>query len=195
MQCTWPTCFYFAFIYCSGILKTQFGYSTQDVISHNIIVSLLQLIAYSIFCVLSYKLPPLKILQFRLYGFSIFIMTCPFLMDIATTPLEILLIQASILILSSTDIPAAPVIYSHFPILQRFRCTVFIYAISRLIMYSVGSFGLVYLVNILGNWGILVIMLPLTIGVIFASYHFQKLEEKEHSPLLIRKGYKALVQN
>ena len=75
-------------------------------------------------------------------------------MDIATTPLEILLIQASILILSSTDIPAAPVIYSHFPILQRFRCTVFIYAISRLIMYSVGSFGLVYLVNILGNWGI-----------------------------------------
>ena len=116
-------------------------------------------------------------------------------MNIATTPFDILLIQASILILSSTDIPAAPIIYSHFPILQRFRCTVFIYAVSRLIMYTVGSFGLVYLVSLLGNWGILVIMLPLTVGVIFASYHFQKLEEQEHSSLLVQKGYKALAQN
>jgi MFS family permease len=188
MQCTWPICFYFAFIYCSEILKTQFSYSPEDIIKHNIIVSFLQLIAYSIFCILSYKLPPLKILQFRLYAFSIFVIFCPFLIDRATTPLDILLVQSFILISSSTDIPAAPVIYSHFPILQRFRLTVFIYAISRLIMYTIGSFGLVYLVSILGNWGILVIMLPLTLGVIFASYHFQKLEELAHSSPSVQKA-------
>jgi len=73
MQCTWPMCFYFAFVYCSEILKTQFGYSLQGVISHNLIVSILQLISYSIFCILSYKIPPLKILQFRLYGFCMLI--------------------------------------------------------------------------------------------------------------------------
>lgn len=189
MQCTWPICFYFAFIYSSDILKTQFNYSAEQVISHNIIVSVLQLIAYSIFCILSYRLPPLKILQYRIYGFAIFIVFCPLLLDNATEPVDILLIQASILILASTDTPAAPVIYSHFPILQRFRSTVFIYAISRLIMYTVGSFGIVYLVNILGNWGILVIMFPLTLGVIFSFRHFQNLEDEVRSSPSIRKAY------
>jgi hypothetical protein len=111
------------------------------------------------------------------------------LLDNATEPVDILLIQASILILASTDTPAAPVIYSHFPILQRFRSTVFIYAISRLIMYTVGSFGIVYLVNILGNWGILVIMFPLTLGVIFSFRHFQNLEDEVRFSPLIQKAY------
>ena len=195
MQCTWSMCFYFAFVYCNEILKTQFGYSLQNVITHNLIVTVLQLISYSIFCVLSYKIPPLKILQFRLYGFCMLIMVCPFLLDIATTPLEILLIQAGMLILSATDIPAAPIIYSHFPILQRFRCTVFIYALSRLIMYTVGSFGLVYLVSKLGNWGIFVIMGPLSLGVMFALFHFKRLEEGEYSAPLSQKACKAVLQN
>jgi MFS family permease len=188
MQCTWCTCFYFAFIHCSEILKTQFYYSTEQVISHNIIVSFLQLIAYSIFCVLSYRLPPLKILQYRIYGFALFIIFCPLILNTATKPIDILLVQAAILILASTDTPAAPIIYSHFPILQRFRYTVFIYAVSRLIMYTVGSFGIVYLVNIYGNFGLLIIMLPLTLGVLFASRHFQSLEEITHSSLSVQKA-------
>ena len=188
MQCTWCTCFYFAFIHCSEILKTQFYYSTEQVISHNIIVSFLQLIAYSIFCVLSYRLPPLKILQYRIYGFALFIIFCPLILNTATKPIDILLVQAVILILASTDTPAAPIIYSHFPILQRFRYTVFIYAVSRLIMYTVGSFGIVYLVNIYGNFGLLIIMLPLTLGVLFASRHFQSLEEITHSSLSVQKA-------
>jgi len=147
------------------------------------------------FCILSYRFPPLKILQYRVYGFAIFIIFCPFLLDIITRPFGILLIQAFILILASTDTPAAPVIYSHFPILQRFRCTVFIYAVSRLIMYTVGSFGIIYLVNLLGNWGILVIMLPLTLGLMFALRHFQKLEDEVHFFPSIQKTYIALQQN
>ncbi len=184
MQCTWPTCFYFAFIYCGDLLKTQLNYSPTEVISHNIIVSLIQLIGYSTFCILSYKISPLKILQFKLYGFAIFTVFCPFMLDTAITSNNILFIQATLLILASADIPAAPVIYSHFPILQRFRSTVFIYAVSRLIMYTVGSLGLVYLVKVFGNYGILFVMLPLTIGVLFACRHFQNLEGEEYPSLL-----------
>jgi MFS transporter, MHS family, proline/betaine transporter len=179
MQCTWSTCFYFSFIYCSDILKNQFNYSVQEIIAHNLFVSIFQLIAFIIFCIMSYKISPIKILQCRLWIFSIFIVICPYLLEIANSPFYILFIQSFILIFSSTDIPAAPVIYLHFPILQRFRHTVFIYAISRLIMYTVGSFGILYLVSIFGNWGILIIMLPLAVGVLLAVNHFQKLEEKE----------------
>jgi MFS family permease len=195
MQCTWPTCFYFGFIYCSEILKLRFGYSAEEVIGHNIIVSFLQLSAYIVFCFLSYRLPPLKILRYRIYGFSMFIIFCPFFLDIITKPFGILLIQVAILTLASTDTPAAPVIYSHFPILQRFRYTVFIYAVSRLIMYTVGSFGIVYLVKLLGNWGILVIMLPLTLGVIFSIHHFQNLEDEAQLSLSAQKTYTAPQQN
>jgi hypothetical protein len=179
MQCTWSTCFYFSFIYCSDILKNQFNYSIQEIIAHNLLVSVFQLIAFIIFCVMSYKISPIKILRYRLWIFSVFIVICPYLLEIANSPFYILFIQSFILIFSSTDIPAAPVIYLHFPILQRFRQTVFIYAISRLIMYTVGSFGILYLVSIFGNWGILIIMLPLAVGVLLAVNHFQKLEEKE----------------
>jgi len=62
-------------------------------------------------------------------------------------------------------------------------------------MYTVGSFGLMYLVRILGNWGIFIIMGPLALGVMFALFHFKRLEEAEHSALLNQRACKVVLQN
>ncbi|OZG31645.1 MFS transporter [Rickettsia endosymbiont of Culicoides newsteadi] len=35
IQCGWPLCFYFTYIYCGNILKTQFGYKPEEVINQN----------------------------------------------------------------------------------------------------------------------------------------------------------------
>ena len=51
-----------------------------------------------------------------------------------------------------------------------------IYAISRLIMYTVGSFGMIYLVEKFDNWGFFIIMLPISLGLTFAISHFEELE-------------------
>ncbi|XVN42609.1 MAG: hypothetical protein RCG15_08540 [Candidatus Rickettsia vulgarisii] len=39
IQCSWPVVFYFTFIQCGNILKTQFGFTAEEVIHQNFIVS------------------------------------------------------------------------------------------------------------------------------------------------------------
>ncbi|KJW02952.1 putative proline/betaine transporter [Rickettsia endosymbiont of Ixodes pacificus] len=52
IDCTWPVCFYFLYFYCSycsNILKTSFGYSTEEVIHHNFWVSIVHFSSTVIF--------------------------------------------------------------------------------------------------------------------------------------------------
>lgn len=40
IECMCPVCFYFAYIYCGNILKTSCGYSAEQVIHQNFIISI-----------------------------------------------------------------------------------------------------------------------------------------------------------
>ncbi|NBU53723.1 MAG: MFS transporter, partial [Alphaproteobacteria bacterium] len=44
-QCAWPLCFYFVFIYCSQMLKSQFEYSVLDIIKHNFVISIFPVVS------------------------------------------------------------------------------------------------------------------------------------------------------
>lgn len=46
IQCIWPVCFYFIYVYCSGTLK-KFGYTSQEIIHHNFFVTLVHLVFLS----------------------------------------------------------------------------------------------------------------------------------------------------
>ncbi|KJV76852.1 major Facilitator Superfamily protein [Rickettsia hoogstraalii str. RCCE3] len=52
--------FYFAFIYCGNILKNQFGYTPEEVISHNFLVSIAAMINMLSIAYLSRRIYPLK---------------------------------------------------------------------------------------------------------------------------------------
>lgn len=41
IECSWPVCFYFTYIYCGGVLKTSFDFTSEQVIQHNFIVSMI----------------------------------------------------------------------------------------------------------------------------------------------------------
>ena len=73
---------------------------------------------------------------------------------------------------------ASPVFYNHFPILKRFTYGGLTYAISRAFMYIIVSFGLVFLMNICGNYGLLIILLPVMLAFHFGLKHFTKLEKE-----------------
>ena len=45
-------------------------------------------------------------------------------------------------------------------------------------MHIVTFFILVYLIKYLGNWGLLVVMIPITLGFSFGVWHFEELEKK-----------------
>ncbi|WP_375326587.1 hypothetical protein [Candidatus Tisiphia endosymbiont of Nemotelus uliginosus] len=51
------------------------------------------------------------------------------------------------------------------------------YAISRTIMYTITSFGLIHVTKYLGNYGVLIVMIPVMIGYSWGIFYFEKLEK------------------
>lgn len=180
IECSWPVCFYIAYMYCGNILKTTFHFSAEQIISQNLAVSLIQLFSWLILSYLSYIIYPLKILRIRFTIFLIFMLLCPYLLDNVKSPLEVLMIQAFIAVFGFMGIPAMPIFYKRFPVFKRFTYTTFAYALSRALVYVVTSFGLVYCEKLFGNWGILVILVPTAILFIYALNYFEKLEKVDY---------------
>ena len=81
IQCGWPVCFYFTYIYCGNFLKQNLGFTPDEVIHQNFIISIIALTGYIIITWLYYKIHPLKILQFKLLVFFTFALVTPYLLN------------------------------------------------------------------------------------------------------------------
>lgn len=177
--CGWPFCFYFSYVYCGNILKTEFLYSKEQVINHNFIISLLNLSGLFIFIWLTKRIHPLAVLKYKLLIYIPFICIVPWLLSNAQSVTTIFIIQCVGVVFGNSTIPAKAVFLMHFPIFQRFRYASFITALSHILLYMITSFGLVYAVKYFGNYGILFISLPTTISFLIGVSYFIKLEKQE----------------
>ena len=179
----WPACFYFVFVHCGNILKTSFNYSSVQVIHHNLIVSIVKFIALLVLAYASYRIHPLKVIKIRTAIFSIFIMYLLYCTinhnNTADTPLQLLLIQSFVIVFGFGDSPALPIFLIHFPVFKRFTSASFAFALSHALMYTVTSFGLVYLINYFESWawGLIIIMIPTGLGYVWGINHFWTLEK------------------
>jgi MHS family proline/betaine transporter-like MFS transporter len=176
IQCGWPICFYFVYIYCGDILKNKFNYTSEQVIHQNFIVSMVQLISSIVYGLLSYKIYPLIMLKVRLIISLIIAILSPYLLYNATSSFDILIMQIIFILFAFSDFPAAPIFYKHFPVFKRYTFACMMYALGRGLTYIVTSFGLIYLVKYLGHYGFLVIILPVILGYGIGLFHFEKLE-------------------
>ncbi|MGI4753354.1 MAG: MFS transporter [Janthinobacterium lividum] len=176
IQCTWPVWSYFGYFYCGNILTENFGYSPAEVIYHNFFISMIELTGTILLVYLSYKIYPLKILRATFYILIVFFCFSPVIMQ-NLTPSYIMLIQVYFLVFAPGYFPATAIFYKHFPIFKRFMHTSFIFAMSHALMYILTSFGLAYLTEYFGYWGILMIMIPVTIGYYLGLRHFENLEK------------------
>jgi len=177
IYCTYPACFYFSYMYCANILKTSFGYSTGQVIHQNFLVSLSELSMLLVLVYLTGKIPPLKILKILIAIFAVFILVCPYLLYNSKTPFDLLLIQSFAILFAPILMPAIPIFVKYFPVFKRFTYVGVTYAFSRTLIYIITSFGFIYLVEYIGHWGLLIIMIPTTLGFVFGLSHFEKLEK------------------
>ena len=162
-------------MYCGNILKNSFGYTASEVIHHNFIVCIMELLTTLILCYLSLKVYPLLIIKIILIICSIFIIFCPYLLNNVNAPYQLFPIQFFMLLLQECLGPAGPIFYKSFPVFKRFTCASMTLAVSRALMFVVTSFGCVYLIEYFGNWGLWVIMIPTIIGFAYGLLHFEKL--------------------
>jgi MHS family proline/betaine transporter-like MFS transporter len=178
IECMWPVTFYFVYLHCSNILKQNFNYTTQEVIHHNFIVAIVNLLSYIVLTYLSYKIYPLIITKIRVVIFWISLLFLPYLLDNINTAFQVMLIQSFFIIFRPDAFPSTSIFIKHFPILKRFTHTSWLFAMSRALMHVVTSFGLVYLIKSLGNAGLLIIMIPASIGFIIGVLYFSELEKR-----------------
>ena len=176
IDCAWPVWFYIIYIHCGLMLKQLFDLTGDQVIRQNCMVSIADLLNATALTALTYWIHPLKILRFKLSIFAPLALFTPFWLNSITTPWGILVLQLFMTLVAPTGFPAVSVIFSKFPVFTRFRYATMIYALARACMYVITSFGLVYLVAHLGNWGLLVIIVPVTIGYAWGRQHFEWLE-------------------
>lgn len=73
---------------------------------------------------------------------------------------------------------STPILIKHFPVFKRFTAVTFGYAISRTAMYIITSFGLIYLTDWLGHYGIWIIAFPVAFFWFKALVHYEDLERK-----------------
>jgi len=175
LQCSWPICFYFSYVYCGNLLKSM-GCTAQQIIHQNLAVTIVQLVVLGVVSYLSYRIHPLKILKVKTILFFGFILVMPFLLTHTSTPMHLFFIQALSVALAMDSTPAVPVFFVHLPVLRRYTYASVTYAISRAGMYIVTSFGLIYLTEWFGSWGLWVVFLPAIAAFFIALKHFEKLE-------------------
>jgi len=177
MQCSWPFCFYMAYIYFVPVLKNSFGYSSVDIVLHNLYISFFQLAAVTFVTLLTIKIYPLLISKLSNVVFIIASVISPFILTDYSGISTIFFVQA-MFVMSLKRSPSDAILIKHFPVFRRFTGATFGYALARAVMYIIVSFGLVYLTEWFGYYGIWLIATPLAIFWWKAIAHYEELEKE-----------------
>ena len=178
IECPWPVCFYIAFFYFGEILKTSFNYSSEQIISHNLFISFIEILGIAPIIIFARYFSPISILKVRLAIFSVFMVYLAYIMNSVNSEFQITIIQVFIMFFVIDTTPAKSIIITHFPILSRFTFTGLAYSLSRMVMYVITSFGLIYLDKYLGSMSIVYVMAVVLIAYAWALFHFEYLEKE-----------------
>lgn len=180
---------YFLYIHGANVLKNSFNYTATQVINHNFILSLFDLSSVILMTCLVRYINPLKILKVKWFISVPFFFSIPILLNNVSSPLEFAFIQLFVIFFMPSEFPAVPIFYKSFPVLKRFTSVCLIFAISRALMYLVSSFGIAYLIKFYGNYGLLILFIPVIILYGWGLSNFIKHEAEKglgnEEPILI----------
>jgi MFS transporter, MHS family, proline/betaine transporter len=175
--CGWPLCFYFSYVYCGDILKQECNFTKEMVIHQNLILSLVNLVGLGFMVYLTRFVHPLKILKFKLFIYIPFLCIVPSLITSQNSSI-ILFVQSMGVVFGNSTIPARGVFLMHFGTLERFKFSAFLNGLSHFCLYLITAFGITYLRDLMGVYGILVISLLLTGLFSYGVREFINMEKK-----------------
>ena len=178
LECTWPLWVYIVYIYCANALKNDFGFSSSEIIEHNLQISLAGLLSCLIIIYFAKKIHPIQIMKFTINIFIIFFPLIIYFLANNYTITNIVILQYFMIIFHPTTVPGDPIIFKHFPVLKRFFATSMLYAISRIVIYFITSFGTLYFTLWFGIYGLLIIITPIIICYLYGLNTFVQLEQE-----------------
>lgn len=165
--------FFFVYIFNGEILAKECGLSPANVASHNLGVSLVQTMIILMFGFMSLKWDGLKIVQYRvlIYLFSLPLIFWYYLSG-EITEFKIYVTQILICLLGMDHIPCLAHLVKPLPVLVRMRGFAFSYAMGKVLMYIITTFGLAYLALEFGKASILVFFMIVTAAVSWAIWTY-----------------------
>ena len=174
-DCSCALVFYLAFIFFTPVLKSL-GYSSQEVIFQNFLLSIFSVTAYATLAYLSTLIHPLKILNFKSKFLFLMVLLLPLLLTRCRFGYEIFILQVLLVIAGGGSIPADAIFIKSIKIEKRFTLLTLKYALSRVVTHVTSAFGLIYLMEWFGYWGVWGVALPIAGAYIAAVRHFERLE-------------------
>ena len=163
----------FPFTYCKDLLVNM-GYSAAQIALQSWFVGIfftLNLIGYfflvRFFC-------PLKIIKYRSYGAILLMLFLPYLIKHAGSNIDILMLQFLVLLFGVDSIPASPIIYKLFPILNRSKAILIPNAFSGAFGFIFLNFSIPVLSHYFFQYTFTILALPVAVISVFGIQHFQK---------------------
>ena len=173
-----PSSLYVVYVYFNEIMKSNFGLNTEQIIAHNIKVSIVSVILTGIVAFLAKKFHPIKITKITLAIFSISLIVAPYVMNnsLGLFTLAILQILFFFPVLTLSGSLELSTWFKHFPVTKRFTVIATLYGISTAFGYTTTSFGLIHLGKDFGYHSLWIIFAPMVICYYYAMRHLQNLE-------------------
>ena len=128
ISCGWPLCFYLIYIYFNQTLKTSYGYTAEDIIFHNFLLTIIQVAVFLMWSILSYYIYPLKILKLKGILSLVLTTSIPIWISLSSSSWHIFFLQFLILVFTLHDFPGEYIFLKRLPVYRRFTASGFIYA-------------------------------------------------------------------
>jgi MHS family proline/betaine transporter-like MFS transporter len=193
LKCGEAVAIYFTYIYCSQIFSSL-GLSDGQCIKYVNFASIHDTIVAFTIATLVFYFNPMKIVKFVVSAASICFLVVPLLLQHFPYPTTVLFCQLVLLSFMIGDFPASPFFYKRFPVLQRFTSILMINALSRAITWPICAFGVQYLTNKVGHYGLYVVLLPTAVLSLMGVRHFINANKKTEY-LEQQSKIKASMQN
>jgi hypothetical protein len=174
-----PLCFYIIYIYFGTMLKEKYGLTFIQVINQNFFVSIIEVISILVYARLTLRFYPLNILKIKILLLCLCSFIICLLSESQMSITSILLIQCALAILKEGVVPAHALFIKSFPVIGRYTYAGISYALARMIMTLITTYGCVFMGLSLGLKGISYFLIVCSLLSLFAVFKFSFLSRTQ----------------
>jgi predicted MFS family arabinose efflux permease len=168
--------FFVAYGYFNVHLKSIFKLTPEQLVDHNLKISLFSVVFNCFITWLVTKYDPLKIYYTKTLIFILCFVTSLFILIQDHSYVSLAIIQMMFISLGMDTMPTNGVTIANFDIANRFTTTAVLWALSRLTAHLIFIATLVWLTQYIGFYALLVVYTPLITLNMWGLFHYMKLE-------------------
>jgi MFS family permease len=171
-----PFSFFVSFIYMGTILTSNYGYTPENLMPHNLGITVIDLIVYCGMLFLTLYYNPLKIMKVVAYLFIATSALVPFVVNHSTSVFPIFMMQSLIAVFSVSELGLG-VFARGFPVVGRYTLLGVSYSLARALAAVSTSYGCVYVGDRYGIEGVSVLLILIACAHLIGLYLFVPCEE------------------